>query len=379
MSKLLAVLFAVTVLAVVVAAKRPTHRELDHYTFDKYIRDFRKGHIAGTHEYGMRKALFDTELNVVRAHNADKTKTWKKGVNMFSDWTLAEKRTRLYGFNFGVYQRAETKPQRVHRVGSMANVPNSVDYRLTVPAILTAVKDQGMCGSCWAHAATETIETAWAQATGQLYVLSQQQITSCTPNPDECGGTGGCFGAIAELAIDFVTSAGGIVQEWSDPYLSYYGTTPKCSYWQNLTVVRTTGYTSVSHNDASAVKHALATAGPLAVSVDASEWSNYEGGIYSGCDYSKNISMDHAVQAVGYGTDFDTGLDYWIIRNSWSPGWGEHGFIRLLRSKTGESCGWNVNPQNGNGCKGQTAPQWACGMCGVAFDTLYANADTPSN
>jgi C1A family cysteine protease len=37
------------------------------------------------------------------------------------------------------------------------------------------------------------------------------------------------------------------------------------------------------------------------------------------------------VQLVGYGTDEETGLDYWLIRNSWGPYWGEEGFIRLRR------------------------------------------------
>jgi hypothetical protein len=48
---------------------------------------------------------------------------------------------------------------------------------------------QSQCGSCWAHAATESIETHVAIATGNLWVLSQQQISSCTPNPQQCGGT----------------------------------------------------------------------------------------------------------------------------------------------------------------------------------------------
>jgi hypothetical protein len=171
------------------------------------------------------------------------------------------------------------------------------------PALATlSAGHQSQCSSCWAHAATESIETHVAIATGNLWVLSQQQISSCTPNPQQRGGTGGCNGAIAELAFDHVKTTG-FAQEWTDPYTSYWGVTPACGTPAYL--VNISGYTAVAHNDANAVAEALAHVGPLAISVDASSWNDYETGIFSGCSYAKNISMDHAVQAVGYGHDYE--------------------------------------------------------------------------
>ncbi len=75
---------------------------------------------------------------------------------------------------------------------------------------------------------------------------------------------------------------------------------------------------------------ALATTGPLAVNVDASSWSGYESGVFDGCN-QQNPDIDHVVQLVGYGTDPSQG-DYWLVRNSWSPAWGEAGYIRLART-----------------------------------------------
>lgn len=46
----------------------------------------------------------------------------------------------------------------------------------------------------------------------------------------------------------------------------------------------------------------LANVGPLAVNVDASAWSSYESGVFSGCDVKENININHVVQLVGYGT-----------------------------------------------------------------------------
>jgi cathepsin L len=363
-----------------VEAARPQWHELKAgYSYERYLADHGKAAPAKAAERAMRRQLFETELAAVLAHNADATQTWKRGVNKFSDWTESEKRA-LRGWDFGLHQRVkatgEAKPERVH-LRDNRPLPPSVDWRTSVPPILGAVKDQGQCGSCYAHAATEIMETAWAQATGNLFVLSQEQVMSCTWNPNECGGTGGCGGGIAQLCVVSVVDRGGIVENWVAPYTSYLGTNADCkslTLWHNLTAAKFTGYTQVEENSEEATLHALAFAGPLAISVDASDWSSYESGIFTGCAYSKNISQDHAVVAVGYGTDPATNMAYVIVKNSWSSAWGENGFIRLAQNVPGQpKCGWNVNPQQGSGCKGQTAPQWSCGTCGWAFSTQYAN------
>ena len=97
--------------------------------------------------------------------------------------------------------------------------PAAVDWR--EKGVVTEVKDQGTiigrlthdnylesCGSCWAFGTAETVESHYAIKTGNLVVLSEQQILDCTPNPNQCGGTGGCGGGTAELAYARIIQIG---------------------------------------------------------------------------------------------------------------------------------------------------------------------------
>ncbi|RNF06544.1 cysteine protease [Trypanosoma rangeli] len=248
--------------------------------------------------------------------------------------------------------------------------------------VLTPVKDQGSCGSCWAHAATESIESMYAIHTGSLLTLSTQQITSCLNNTDKCGGTGGCGGGTVQQAWEYVKSAGGITLDTNYPYVS--GTTESTEQCVlNASMPRDVHvyyYVSLPHNDYDAVIEALVEKGPLAVSVDASQWASYEGGVFDGCGVgNKNITINHAVQLVGYGKDNVTQQEYWIVRNSWGENWGEKGYIRLLRHKGNQTCtfdqDWNTE---GGGCANDpNVTIFVCGMCGILYDVAYPDVVGP--
>eukprot|EP00401_Gymnodinium_catenatum_P023168 CAMPEP_0117620150 /NCGR_PEP_ID=MMETSP0784-20121206/86983_1 /TAXON_ID=39447 /ORGANISM="" /LENGTH=89 /DNA_ID=CAMNT_0005424061 /DNA_START=1 /DNA_END=266 /DNA_ORIENTATION=+ len=77
------------------------------------------------------------------------------------------------------------------------------------------------------------------------------------------------------------------------------------------------GYVQLPENNYTALMNAVATVGPVAVSVDASAWRSYSSGVFNGCNQA-NPDIDHAVILMGYGTDSETGENYWLIRNSWS-------------------------------------------------------------
>jgi len=236
--------------------------------------------------------------------------------------------------------------------------------------IITPVKDQGRCGSCWSFAAAETIESYYAlKHPGKLPVLSEQQILDCTPNPLQCGGTGGCGGATVELAYQQIQSMGGLSSEWTYPYMSYFGDNGACNTSLRFKpVAKIAGYVNLPSNLAPPIMQHLLTKGPLAISVDASTWGHYEIGVYDGCNQT-NPDLDHAVQLVGLGTDPQQG-DYWLIRNSWTPLWGENGYIRIRRTAT-RRCGVDLTPLDGDGCVNGSKTEFVCGTCGVLYDAVY--------
>merc|ERR1712107_689275 len=183
----------------------------------------------------------------------------------------------------------------------------------------------GYCGSCWAHGATEGIESGLFMTTGKLEQLSEQQIVSC----DKTDGS--CNGGDLPTAFDYVQSAGGIATQASYPDTSSdAGKTGKCN-----------------NQKESDMMAALNTYGPLSVCVNAQDWDGYSSGIYTTKCSGKYNALDHCVQLVGYDTTGST--SYWKVRNSWASSWGENGFIRL--------------PMGTN-------------ACGIADEAMYVTATT---
>jgi len=319
-------------------------------------------------EYNLRLSIFRENLAKIEDHNQSGA-SWKMDINQFADLTHEE----FQALYMGGYKRTPgsgslsvTKVAKATKTRDQ--LPDSVDWR--EKGAVTAPKNQGMCGSCWAFATTEQIESYAAinSPNNQLIELSAEQVTSCAPNPQNCGGSGGCQGSICQLGYSHIQLFGH-VSEADYPYTQ--GGSCKYDFTNKKPVVGITGYENLPPNDQDAVMQHLAEVGPLAVAVYASNWSFYSGGVYSGCHYDSNIAINHAVQLVGYGSDPSEG-DYWIVRNSWGEGWGKDGYILLQRDATAK-CATNASPMDGTACQGGPGndEQHVCGQCGILFDVNY--------
>ncbi|CAK0817423.1 unnamed protein product [Prorocentrum cordatum] len=156
------------------------------------------------------------------------------------------------------------------------------------------IRNQGGCGSCWAHAATSVLEAHMeANASIMKYLrkrldstgktssdesLSVKAVTHCTANPRNCGGNGGCSGATTELAFDMIQESGiplDVEQEWSgDDHAVMCRESA-----QHETLVSITGYEVLPSNKLHPLIQALyESGGPIGVSVDATTWFGYHGG-----------------------------------------------------------------------------------------------------
>jgi len=337
-------------------------------TFEEYVRTYNKPYVPNSKEWKLHKAIFAANVLKINQHNSDASQTYKKGINMFTDMTKAE-RSKFTGRKpQGLFEGLRQEPAPVFHK-KVSDLPASVDWR--TKGIVTPVKNQGGCGSCWAFASTETMESFAALSVDppRQVILAPQQLVSCSKNPNKCGGTGGCGGSIAELAFDYVAEAGGMTTE---KYYPYTGSDSPCVYSPTRTppAISVTGHIKLPENNYTALMNAVATVGPMAVNVEADTWFGYSSGILprTGCN-QQSTDIDHVVQLVGYGTE--AGKPYWLVRNSWGPGWGEAGYIRLERSDDGMPCNPDKSPADGTACEPYPKEVTVCGTCGVLYDSSY--------
>jgi cathepsin L len=351
-------------LAVPAGASMLGERDLSKYTYEQYLEEFQN---SGVYEAAPNRAeVFAKNLAHIRQHNADVTKTWFATVNEFTDWTTEEfRKLRVHGRRPDI---GEADQDQLRPLGAI-ELPSDVDWR-NKAGVVTPVKNQGGCGSCWSFSAVETLESHLAIATSEAApVLSEQQIVSCMPNPQQCGGTGGCAGATQPQAFNY-TKTHGLSLETDYPY---QGVTGSCATNKIKPVATNDGFVKLKVNDYNALVSALVTKGPVAISLAAGSigWQLYGGGIFGGGLLGKcGYDQDHGVQLVGYG--IDGSKMYWLIRNSWGPHWGEKGYMRIKRYGDGkEPCGIDKTPGDGEACKGDTKPRQYCGVCGIMGSSSY--------
>eukprot|EP00731_Ephydatia_muelleri_P014280 Em0007g1590a len=177
----------------------------------------------------------------------------------------------------------------------------------------------------------ESIEGQHFNATGNLVSLSVQNVLDCC-----LSGAASCRGGWPQWAMEYVISNGGVDTEASYPYVAH---DEKCMYNSSNIGSNCTSYNEVMPAGSEpSLKAAVATIGPISVCIDASRSSFqlYQSGVYDD-PYCSEYDTDHCVLAVGYGAT-SSGVDYWIVKNSWGTDWGMQGYIWMSRNKH-DQCG----------------------------------------
>jgi len=181
---------------------------------------------------------------------------------------------------------------------------------------VSAVYNQGQCGSCWAFSATEQIESMWClqgHSGGVAPHLSMQQVVNCDTSCYQCDG------GWTYLAYEYVKSAGGIDSYASYPYTAQDG---PCRFNRNTIAARIDSWAWVGKGNEGVMRDYILSHGPLSICVDASSWQYYQGGVITTCGQS----VDHCVQITGWSGNVQ-GHQAWIVRNSWGTSWGYSGYL----------------------------------------------------
>jgi cathepsin L len=276
-----------------------------------------------------------SKLTQLRNQIAAQKLSFKVGYTAAMDFDLAKIAVLKVPPNLAQLVSAQNKIAE-ERLKELPPVPpacsaslSSFDWR--IKGVVTPVKDQGHCGSCWDFATIGAFEGSWAMLNKRTIDVSEQDVL-------DCSGRGDCWYG-GWVAFQYLVDKG-VATEASYPYHQSYGTCRttvarpyKADIW---------GYVwGGSIPSVDELKWALCNFGPLYVTVRATPaFQAYVSGVF---DEHASGSPNHAVTLIGW----DDSLKAWIIKNSWGTGWGdgcgfglERGY--MLISYTSNSIGYGA-------------------------------------
>lgn len=312
--------------------------------FEELARKFSKSYdsISSKHHGYIN---FKENLKVLESHKSEDT-SYQTGMNQFFDKDMKVlSETFLHPLKEPVGMEPKTqqlpdvlvtedkklyysmlKGYGIHTSRIRANTKLSfedIDWRNM--GVVSPVKDQKSCGSCWAFAAVGAVESTILQETPYDYSLSEQEIVNCEKR---CFG---CQGGYSDIALEYIMTSG----VTSTEKMPYDGYESQCKivggdrhYIRNYVF-------AFGKSIASKLLVRAPTVVYIAVTQDL---MFYRRGIYNGdCDFAP---LNHAVLLVGEGYDPILRKRYWLLKNSWGTDWGEDGYFRIERTDRGtDKCG----------------------------------------
>jgi Papain family cysteine protease len=203
----------------------------------------------------------------------------------------------------------------------------------------SSVKDQGQCGSCWDFSTIATLEAAALKkhgapqgkvnadgsitTSGDITILSEQQVLSCNPFGYSCNGGYYAFDMLMPQNAGQSGYYPGAIPARAFPYVAQQNA---CSFStpSGYTPVSQWGYVGSGNGIPSvyAIKAAIYKWGNVSACVAAdSYFQAYTGGVFSSPNQAAEIN--HAICLVGW----DDTKGAWLLKNSWGPRWGVNGFM----------------------------------------------------
>uniref|UniRef100_A0A8D8Y6N4 Cysteine proteinase 1 n=2 Tax=Cacopsylla melanoneura TaxID=428564 RepID=A0A8D8Y6N4_9HEMI len=238
-------------------------------------------------------------------------------------------RHNIHNLKHLIHNKAEEEEDAIDE---HTRAPKKFDWRKR--GVVTPVKNQGRCGSCWAFSAIGAVESHHAIKTDQLVSLSEQQLVDCDSK------NGGCDGGFMHDAFQYIIDVGGVKRSSDYPYVG--DTQPNHALHCDIkganqsSLVKVVSYLNVTQGEED-MKHYLYRHGPLSIAINAYSLYFYRGGVIDMNQYLCNPrGINHGVLLVGYDeerTRDGQTIPYWIIKNSWGPTWGDKGYFKVRRGR----------------------------------------------
>lgn len=254
-----------------------------------------------------RMKIFMDNLRNIAEHN-ERFKSgavpYEMGLNEFSDMSHDEFHFTMHGHRSENNNSSGIQGIHTHVVSGNAEIPKSIDWR--TKGAVTSVDNQGSCTVCWAISSCGALEAAHFRKRGQLKKLSTQNLVDCVDRNKM-----GCYFGNFYSAYQYIKSNGGIDTDQSYPFQE---NKEQCRYDERNEGATVETVASIPKGDENALTHAIATVGPVIVSINGDLLQHYKSGVFQNSNCNK-MNLNHEVLAVGYGTGYDG--DYHIVKNSW--------------------------------------------------------------
>jgi len=275
----------------------------------------------------VRMQKFIETTHQIEVHNERFVKgleTFHMAHNEMSDMTNEEYRSTKNGLVIPADAEEQLRNATQFVGSSGYGLPAALDWRNS--GAVSSVKNQQSCGSCYSFSAAAALETAHFRKYNSIPDVSEQNIVDCTHKGNY--GNNGCGGGWMNTAYKYAMDRGGLMSRRSYPYENRVA---NCRHNTNERVVQVQTYVAIPRGNENALLEAVATHGAVSIAYDAgtNAFRNYRGGVF--WDNSCTTNPTHAVTIVGYGTE--NGVNYWTLKNSWGPNWGEKGYFRMIRGR----------------------------------------------
>lgn len=216
--------------------------------------------------------------------------------------------------------------QMMQAVGAACS-PSAASFDWRTANGSTAVRDQDGCGSCWAFGTLGAFEGSHRIKNAIAADSSEQDLLDCNPWGYSCSGGWWAH----QYLIDK-----GVAREADYPYTASKG---NCKTVARPCKATAWGYVAgtASVPSVAALKQALCQYGPLSVAVNATgAFQGYTTGVFNACVAGGGIN--HAVTLIGW----DDAKKAWLIKNSWSTGWGDKGYMWITHgcNNIGYAAAW---------------------------------------